>query len=297
MNSKEKYRELIVMGTVSSGKSTFINALLGEPILPAKNQVCTGHNLGIVFDKFTDSAVLNVRDRDSEYKFKDAIQERIDEYNKRDDCIDMEISYPSKKEWNNIPVKITDTPGGNACEHQIHREIAKNALQDNEYEILIYIMNAEVLFTDEDRQYLNEIIKKSNNQKIIFVINKIDEIDSDKESLQEIIVKSENYLKQFEIRQPAIYPCAGKAALILKKVLSGKQLTKDEMRRLSGIYEMFGDGDLKLSSKHKIPVRLWLKNSIKINGGSYKPRRLYKALINTGIIEIEKNICNLLEQI
>ena len=297
MDAREKNRELIVVGTVSSGKSTFINALIGESLLPSRNQVCTGHNLSIVFDKYVDSMILKIKSQNEEYEFKDAVYEKIEEYNNRNDLTEMEVLYPVKNKSVSLPIKITDTPGGNACGHQIHREIAKSALQKDETGITVYIMNTEVLFTEEDKEYLNEVLQKQENRKIIFILNKIDELDPDRESVQEIISNSVNYLKQAKIDAPVIYPCAGRAALILKKALYGKELTKDETRKLSWLYDMFINDELNLNYKSRTPIKYWLKRSLKINGKLYKPRKLYKALVNTGLIAFEEDIYNLLKQI
>ena len=46
---------MLVMATMSSGKSTLINALLGEHILPNKNEACTSKIYSIVDD---DTALL-----------------------------------------------------------------------------------------------------------------------------------------------------------------------------------------------------------------------------------------------
>ena len=40
INENEVY-PMVVMATMSSGKSTLINALLGQQILPSRNEACT----------------------------------------------------------------------------------------------------------------------------------------------------------------------------------------------------------------------------------------------------------------
>ena len=45
-----KMYPMLVMATMSSGKSTLINALLGEELLPSKNEACTAKIYSIIDD-------------------------------------------------------------------------------------------------------------------------------------------------------------------------------------------------------------------------------------------------------
>lgn len=46
--NNEEIIPVCVMATMSSGKSTFLNAILGEEILPEKNEACTARALAVL---------------------------------------------------------------------------------------------------------------------------------------------------------------------------------------------------------------------------------------------------------
>ena len=46
----KKIFPMLVIATMSSGKSTLINALLGQQILPSKNEACTAKTYSILDD-------------------------------------------------------------------------------------------------------------------------------------------------------------------------------------------------------------------------------------------------------
>ena len=51
--------EVIVLATMSSGKSTIINTLLGEDILPNENQACTAKIFKVLDNDKIDSSIIS----------------------------------------------------------------------------------------------------------------------------------------------------------------------------------------------------------------------------------------------
>ncbi|MGL6098220.1 MAG: dynamin family protein, partial [Fusobacteriaceae bacterium] len=135
LNEIKKYA---VLGTMSSGKSTLINALLGKDILPSENQACTGKifeisNLEsknenieafkdekIVLDKIEMSTLKNINNDDSIDKIK----------------INTDFFGIKRK------IILYDTPGVNNYINKDHQKITYDFLKNNNIKNIIYILNA-----------------------------------------------------------------------------------------------------------------------------------------------------------
>lgn len=131
---------LVIAGEFNSGKSSFINALLGEAVLP--------------------EGVTPTTDRINLLRWGPEVTERaLEPYL-------LERTHPADvlRELN-----IVDTPGTNAVVRR-HEELTRDFVPRSD--LVLFVTSADRPFTESERQFLEQI--RSWGKKIVLVINKID---------------------------------------------------------------------------------------------------------------------------
>ena len=234
-----------VIATMSSGKSTIINSILGTELLPSKNEACTATVARITDseNKAHDNFMVECRDIDGKVVVEKtlAIPENIEKYNDDPNVmyIDIEGSIP-EIDSSNMRLVLQDTPGPNNSLDAKHSLITQNILKSNENSVIMYIMNATQFAVADDKHLLEniaEIMKKQGKQsrdRFIFVVNKCDQLDPDKgETVEKLLVTVRKYLKEsFQIDEPNLFPVSALTAKIIRKHLNGEKLTRSEKRAL-----------------------------------------------------------------
>lgn len=186
---------LVVSGEVNRGKSTFINAIIGQDILPT-------------FDKETTSQVFKIKNSDSEsyniiYENGDVKGIKRDELVKYGTQIDhagfvsqderrilyIEICIPISI----LPqgITIVDTPGiGSTYKH--HTEIAKTFMQ--QADAIIYLCSSKHPIVKVDIDFIkNVILPIPTSPNIIFVMAKADQADNE-DALNNLVKRAESQL-------------------------------------------------------------------------------------------------------
>ena len=236
-----------IIGTMSAGKSTLINALLGRKLMPAKNGACTG-KITEILDNDNDQFHALVYDADNEVieEYHDLTYEIMDELNQNKNVrvIRAEGNIPFLTA-DDTALKLVDTPGTNNSQNQEHKNITYRALESSSNSLIIYILNGTQLETNDDNMLLNyvaEQIRKGGKQvrdRFLFVVNKIDAINADEdkdETPQKILQAVVEYLARHGIDDPQIFPCSALSALVLETELKDIQfdtLSKEEKKVLS----------------------------------------------------------------
>jgi small GTP-binding protein len=142
---REMFLMVVVIGEFNAGKSTFVNALLGDSLLPT----------GITP---TTDVIELVRYAPSKMRKPDL----------RDDAI-REWGHPNT----GAPgVVIVDTPGTGSV-FQKHEQLAKSFLHRSD--LVIFVISAKRAFAETERLYLE--LAKDYGKKIIVVINQSDLLD------------------------------------------------------------------------------------------------------------------------
>lgn len=173
---------LVVVGEFNSGKSAFINALLGESYLEE----------GVTP---TTSRIHILRYGESKERFVLSENEHI---------ITLPVEWLSE-------ISIVDTPGTNAIIRS-HEEITSQFIPQSD--IVLFITSADRPFTESERQFLERI--RDWGKKVVVVVNKIDILQDDKEleKVNSFIHDNSNKLMGFS---PDIFPLSSKNALLAKQ--------------------------------------------------------------------------------
>lgn len=295
-----------VIATMSSGKSTLINSLIGYELLPSKNEACTATIARITDNDICKEFTVECRDKNEEiiYKRKKVTKEDIENYNedKKVTYIDIEGCIPNISS-ENMDLLLVDTPGPNNSRNANHSELTESIIEDKNKGIVLYVINATQFGINDDSVLLQMIANqmkrggKQSKDRFIFAINKCDEFDCEKnESIPKLLQSVTEYLSNYGIEEPNLFPVSAQTAKLIRMKQRGKELTSKERRDLR-IYEDFivlegyhfdKMASLSESCRMKIEYKL---NIAKKEGNEYE-----EALIHTGIPAIEEAINEYLEK-
>lgn len=286
---------MLVMATMSSGKSTLINALLGEHILPNKNEACTSKIYSIVDDDTATKSRVYVTHNNGLTDIKDVnIGEAIETANNDETVSHVLISGHVSGVLNtDKALLIIDTPGPNNSQNIQHGKTTEDVLNNIYGGLIVYVINATQMGINDDRQVLDLLkkqLEKAPNTNVIFALNKIDQVDEEKESVEGYIEEVKKYLEENGITSPIIIPVSALAALIFKKVLNNVELTRSEYRAFCEYYDLFRPKSYSLKAyaitdKERNPFEM-----IEVRGHKYKVSDILLAIENTGITLLEDEI-------
>jgi len=196
--SREKF-EIIVAGEFSNGKSTFLNALLQDELLPSSNVPTTALINKIYFRNqptfevyFDNGKVQNLGRQEFldfvaedkhkvEGKTPKILQKIRDQFIK---ATHLEVGYPTSICENNVV--LIDSPGTNDMDERrvqiTHEYIPKS-------DAAIFLLNATKIFTASEKAFLQRILD-ADIKKIFFVINFKDVIRTEEEfaEIQQVVI-------------------------------------------------------------------------------------------------------------
>ncbi|MFN8372222.1 MAG: dynamin family protein [Anaerolineae bacterium] len=175
---RDAFFMVVVIGEFNAGKSSFINALLGDDLLP----------VGITP---TTEAIELIR-----YSEIPSRQPQLKESGIR------EWSHPNTGA---VGVAIVDTPGTGSV-FQKHEQTAKAFLHRSD--LVIFVISAKRAFAETERLYLE--LAKNYGKKIILVVNQIDLLKPNEQ--QEVRRFVENQTSELLGIQPLIFMVSAKEA-------------------------------------------------------------------------------------
>ena len=192
-----------VVATMSAGKSTLINALLGKKLMPSSQEACT-------------ATISEIQDNDKEMFEAQAFDKNGNLYATSND-----LDLDTMKEWNSnekiskIEIKgdipfvkaddtrliLMDTPGPNNSRDEAHKETTMRALSESSKTLVLYILNATQLGVNDDNNLLNMVAEsmkvggKQSKDRFIFVVNKLDEFFNEDDNVESALDKVRKYLE------------------------------------------------------------------------------------------------------
>ncbi|EFE0743042.1 dynamin family protein [Escherichia coli] len=252
---------VIVAATMSAGKSSLINALLGHEVLYSANEAATA-----TLTRITHNRNLRKRIEGVSYTQQGECYERsknvqsalIRQWNDNQavkyielDCRIEGLRKTAK------PLVIYDTPGPNNSQDASHKTLLEEALTLPGKKLLVYVLNATQLATQDDKQLLQEIKDSpalASGNQIIFILNKVDQLDDERgETIEFFLKKTRNYLEQTGYSRPLIIPAMVQTSLIAKKVLSNKDITRNQKHRLQAELQRFRENKFNLNEASYVP--------------------------------------------
>ncbi|MCA1715414.1 MAG: dynamin family protein [Actinobacteria bacterium] len=193
---------LVIVGEFNSGKSAFINALLGEDELSREGVTPTT-------DRIT---VLRYGEQPAERERREGVLER---------------EYP-----NNFlrEVAIVDTPGTNAIIRH-HEELSRGFVPRSD--LVLFVTSSDRPFTESEREYLELI--RDWGKKIVLVVNKVDLLREDEDRDKVRLFVEEGVNSMLGLKPPIFFVSA---YLARKAKLADPGVEADALMGASGFKEL-----------------------------------------------------------
>lgn len=244
--------KIMVTGTFKNGKSTFINALLGEEILPAYALPCTAVINEVKYGT-EKRAILHFRD-----KLPSPLPDRLAEKavrhmdkHKGKKIPPLEIPYDEIEDYVVIPmgtdekqmklqspyekvelfypldilkngVEIIDSPGLN--EDETRTKVTMDYLQ--KVDAILYVLNANAICAGDEMKFVEKDLRGNSIDSVFFVINRFDQIRQ----------KEQPQIRQYaELKLREIYPQPEIFCLSALNALDGRLDKDDSLIEKSGI--------------------------------------------------------------
>lgn len=284
-----------VVATMSSGKSTLINALLNADILPSKNMACTARVFGVVDNDMAEGIKVYVaKTNGTQIVLTENIAEQLKIFNEDEDVAEILVESNIQGIKNiQQSVAIFDTPGVNNSMDVSHEDTTKEFLHHIKRGLIVYVLNATQMGINDDQRLLRMIVeyqKKCPDVNVVFALNKVDLLDEEKESLLDIMESTKDYLQKNGIELPDIIPVSALAANLFKKVLRGEELSRKQRHSFEYVYDLYKDSgnDLRVYAHLKTMKRQFEK--ICVGTKEYMVSDIHRAIENTGITMLEEYI-------
>lgn len=220
LNQQESWQEhrfeIVVVGEFSTGKSTFINAILQQEVLPSKVTPTTATiNYIRHFDDGPgyEVAVVNYNDgRKEEVSFElldEYVTEMSENVNVANEVHHVDLFIDSQ--YLKDGVIIVDTPGLQAL-HEEHEKITKDQIKKSHASI--FLSNMEQLGKQTEFELLSDV--KESIDRIFFIGNRLDGVPE--EEVDQVITSFEDHLKDnpycpIESEYARLYPISALQAL------------------------------------------------------------------------------------
>ncbi len=261
--------EVSVIATMSSGKSTLINAMLGRELMPAKNEACTATIARIKDNDKMEGFRAICRDKAGRVisQTDELTLEIMDQYNSNPEVafIDIEGDIPFVPS-ENMQLVLQDTPGPNNSRTEEHKNHTFRVIKEKSKPMVLYILNATQLSTNDDNYLLNAVADamkvggKQSKDRFIFAVNKVDTLDVEKgETVDVILDNVRSYLAQHGIENPNIYPVSAEYAKLIRLHKAGEQLTRKQRSMLSESRYILGE-DERMHLEKFAPLSVQARN-------------------------------------
>jgi GTP-binding protein EngB required for normal cell division len=169
---------LVIAGEFNSGKSSFINALLGERVLP--------------------EGVTPTTDRINLLHHGPAVTEHAVE------AFLLERTHPAELLRE---LSVVDTPGTNAIIRR-HEELTRDFVP--RADLVLFVTSADRPFSESEREFLERI--REWGKKIVFIVNKIDILASDAER-DEVLTYVRDNAATLLGETPHVFPVSARRAV------------------------------------------------------------------------------------
>lgn len=230
-----------VVATMSAGKSTLINALLGKKLMPMAQMATT-------------ATIVRIIASNQEY-FSAIAKGKNDEEIARDE----NITYETMKLWNtderissidiygpipcvkNVGMRLVliDTPGPNNSRDERHKTMTYEMLESSEKSLVLFVVNATAQAINDESELMDYVSRcmskggKQSRDRYIFAVNKLDSYDPDNDSVAEVLDAVKETLDKRDIVEPNLFPAAALPCLQKRD----NDIRKRELRAFESVLE------------------------------------------------------------
>lgn len=252
-------KKITFTATMSAGKSTLINALIGKELSFSKKAACTSTVMRFLTSPCKNQ-VFSVYDGSEKISFM--LEQEVREFTNAltKPC---EIMGYFDSVLTNQRIAVVDTPGVNSSLNPMHKKITREELKSGT-DILVYVIPVESYGSEDDYCHLRYIENNISYKKILFVVNMMDSCDFEDDTTEEIVCNIKNHLCEIGFEDPIVCPMSAKAGVLLKKAVAGAELSDNDKKACKTFITQFTDENLQLgkyyanmTKDHKADDLLW----------------------------------------
>lgn len=295
-----------VVATMSAGKSTLINALLRQRLMPAKQEACTATITEIKdIDLQNFRATVFCKDGELIETHPELSYEIMDSLNSNPIVSTIraegDIPFVSSED---VSLVLVDTPGPNNSRDPEHKAATYRMLSESSKTVVLYILNATQLAVNDDNNLLNHVADsmrvggKQSKDRFIFVVNKLDDFKKGEDSVESAIEKVRKYLEDKGIENPNIFPASALTALDIRTGLEGidfdnvnyDEIDPEVFGTIGKVKKIINNPELHLANYAPLPPSVRGEITRRLTKAKENNDKKEEALIHTGIIPIEAAI-------
>jgi small GTP-binding protein len=196
---------LVVVGEFNHGKSTFVNALLGETVLPVGVTPTTAAIHQLKYADKPEATVVYQSGKRDVITFEETRRFAVGGGSSADEVDFLEVGYPAALLKERI--LLVDTPGVNDLSLQ-RADITYSYIP--RADAVLFLLDAGQILKESERQFLNDKLLKASRDKIVFVITKWDILNDDEK--KEALAYARTQLANL-VKAPVVFPISAETAL------------------------------------------------------------------------------------
>ena len=207
VNKLEEDRfHLVVVGEFNHGKTTFVNALLGAPILPTGVTPTTATIHHLRYGDEPRAKVVFGGGREEPIEFEKVRTFVVGGESGTSEVEHIEVSYPAALLQERIV--LVDTPGVNDLSLQ-RADITYSYIPRSD--AVLFLLDAGQILKESERVFLQDKIIGQARDKIVFVITKWDQLNADDQG--QALAYAKEQLAKFVKGEPMVFPISAQKAL------------------------------------------------------------------------------------
>lgn len=228
INIKEAFEDALrsefainVVATMSSGKSSLINALLGTQLMPVAQMATTATIVRIITTDQSNYAGIAYKANGEEIFREENLSIKVMKQWNEDTQVSMIDIYGPIPCVENVGMRliIIDTPGPNNSRDENHKKLTYEMLAASEKSLVLFVMNATALNIDDEAEFLSYVCEcmkeggKQSRDRFIFAVNKLDTFNpEDGDDVVKALNSVKEGLDERDIKEPNIFPVSALVA-------------------------------------------------------------------------------------
>lgn len=197
---------LVVVGEFNHGKTTFVNALLGAPILPTGVTPTTATIHHLRYGDEPRAKVVFAGGREEGIEFEKVRTFVVGGESGTGEVEHIEVSYPAALLQERIV--LVDTPGVNDLSLQ-RADITYSYIPQSD--AVLFLLDAGQILKESERVFLQDKIIGQARDKIVFVVTKWDLLNPEEQG--QALAYAKEQLAKFVKGEPMVYPVSAQKAL------------------------------------------------------------------------------------
>lgn len=298
-HAKSSDFEVCVVATMSAGKSTLINSMLGTKLMPSKQEACTAIITKIkdIEGNATWQAEVYSKDNRLIETHENLTYSTMERLNSDENVSVIktagDIPFVSAED---VSLVLIDTPGPNNSRDPEHKKVQSEFLNKSSKSLVLYIMEG-TFGSDDDNALLQRVADsmkvggKQSKDRFIFVVNKMDDRRKEDGDITQTLDRIRAYLKSHGITNPNLFPAAALPALNIRLVQNGADIDEDTMDETEmKVRKLNRNESLHFEEYAPLPASIRGDIKMRLDNAKNSNDAYTEALIHTGVVSIEAAI-------